>query len=43
MKIPSEMEVAFYGFHGCIDIRLLGNVVLWLNGNVAALHKVVQV
>ena len=24
-----------------MDIRLLGNVVLWLNGNMAALHKVV--
>ena len=47
MKIPSEMEVAewhkaFYGFHGYMDIWLLGNVVLWLNGNMAALHKVVQ-
>ena len=25
-----------------MDIWLLGNVVLWLNGNMAALHKVVQ-
>ena len=38
----AECHKAFYGFHGYMDIRLLGKVVLWLNGNMAALHKVVQ-
>ena len=37
----AECHKAFYRFHGYMDIRLLGKVVLWLNGNMAALHKVV--
>ena len=42
IRAPDGANKAFYGFHGYMDVWLLGNVVLWLIGNMAALQKVAQ-